>query len=386
VLCLFASKQHYELGSIFMPESDISITERLTKTLESLVPLAFGDSFKLSHISPMRFDRRYSFVFRYWMVNPEGKIRPLFVKIPHPSEIKTMDEAIRFERVRAEIKYEFEIMHKIANVISQSQHPGLFAIKPGGCILDLNAIVMEEFKLTMMKSYLWKWGVVLGKSKDWANFETLVKLAGEWLKVIHDEFQNGRFATLLDLGVEALLNDELEALEKLLGYELQDVRKLFLHTYNLNKAIPIPVSSLHHDFHLGNIFVTEDGRVGALDPNWKESGSIFEDLASLLIDPLTRKFQVMSFGLLFRSSLSCRFEKAILRGYLGKQYVPPRLLYFYCAFASLVKWRANEELLNNIRSIPLVFAGSIISKYTGLYFSRLVKTYLCRELEIINQG
>ena len=369
-----------------MPESDISITERLTKTLESLVPLAFGDSFKLSHISPMRFDRRYSFVFRYWMVNPEGKIRPLFVKIPHPSEIKTMDEAIRFERVRAEIKYEFEIMHKIANVISQSQHPGLFAIKPGGCILDLNAIVMEEFKLTMMKSYLWKWGVVLGKSKDWANFETLVKLAGEWLKVIHDEFQNGRFATLLDLGVEALLNDELEALEKLLGYELQDVRKLFLHTYNLNKAIPIPVSSLHHDFHLGNIFVTEDGRVGALDPNWKESGSIFEDLASLLIDPLTRKFQVMSFGLLFRSSLSCRFEKAILRGYLGKQYVPPRLLYFYCAFASLVKWRANEELLNNIRSIPLVFAGSIISKYTGLYFSRLVKTYLCRELEIINQG
>jgi len=369
-----------------MPESDISITERLTKALEAFVPSTFGDGFKLSSISPLRFDRRYSFVFRYWIVDSESKMRPLFVKIPHPSEIKTMDEAIKFERVRTEIKYEFEIMQTIANVISKAQRPGLFAIKPGGYILELNAIFMEEYKLTMMKSYLGKWGIILGNSKDWANFETLTKLAGEWLKVIHDEFQNGRFATLLDLGVKDLLNDELNALEKLLGYELDDLRKLFFRTYNLNKTIQITISSLHHDFHLGNIFVTQNGCVGALDPNWKESGSIFEDLSSLLIDPLTRKFQVMSFGLIFRSSLNSRFEKAILHGYFGKQNISPRLLYFYCAFASLVKWRTNEELLKNISSIPLVFASSIVSKYTGFYFSRLVKTYLCRELEIINQG
>jgi hypothetical protein len=109
-----------------MPESDNSIIVRLTKMLGTLVPLAFGENFQLALASPIRSDRRYSFVFRYWMVDSEGKMRPLFVKIPHPSEIKTMDEAVRFERVRTEIKYEFEVMHKIAGVISKSQHPGLF--------------------------------------------------------------------------------------------------------------------------------------------------------------------------------------------------------------------------------------------------------------------
>ena len=369
-----------------MPESDTSIIDRLTGTLEALVPSVFGNGFKLSPTSPLRLDRRYSFVFRYWMVDSEGKLRPLFVKIPHPSEIKTMDEAIRFERVRTEIKHEFEIMQTIADVVSKAQRPGLSAIMPGACILEFNAIVMEEIRLTMMKNYLWKWGIVLGKSGDWAIFERLVNLAGEWLRVIHDEFQHGRFTTLEDLRMESLLSNEFQALEGLLGYELLDLRKLFYRIYDLNKSAQIPLSSLHHDFHLGNIFITQQGCVGALDPNWKESGSIFEDLASLLIDPLTRKYQVISLGLLFRSSLSYRFERAILSGYFGKQYVLPRLLYFYCAFASLVKWRANEELLKNIKSRPLILAGSIISRYTGFYFSRLVKTYLCRELEIINQA
>lgn len=365
-----------------MPESDSEIIERLTKTLKTLVPMAFGDGFKLSPISPQRFFRRYSFVFRYWMEDSDGNLQPLFLKIPLPAEIKTLHDAIRFERVRSEIKNEFEIMQTIAGVISKAQHPGLFAIKPGACILEFNAILMEEVALSMVKNYLGKWGILFGRSKDWEEFTAVLKLAGDWLKLIHGEFQNGRFATLEDLGMEEVLNRKFVALENLIGYKLVEERKLFFKIYNQNRAVQIPISSLHHDFHLGNIFTTPDGRVGVLDPNWKENGPIFEDLASVLIDPLSRKNQVISLGLLFRSALAEKYEKAILHGYFGERFTRPCMLYFYCALALLEKWRGNEELLKNINFLPRTLAGSILSKPTRYYFSHLVKTYLFRELEI----
>jgi hypothetical protein len=365
-----------------MPETDAVIIDRLTRTLNSFVPSAFGTGYSLLPSKPVRVDRRYSFTFRYWMMDKGGKIHPLFVKIPHPSTMNTMEEAITSDRLRAEIKHESEIMRTIASVISRANHPGLFALDPGGVCLEFNAIVMEEIRLTMMKDYLVKWGILSGKPSDWENFEKLLNLAGGWLKIIHDEFHQGRFATLSDLRMDEMITSEFEALEKMSGFRLAKLRSLFFEVCNSCKTIRIPISALHNDFHLGNIFVTEEGQVGALDPNWKDEGPIFEDLSSLLIDPLTRKFQVVFFGLLFRPSFYRRFEKAVLRGYFGEQASPPRLLFFYCAFSVLVKWRMNEEAIRRIRFRPFAIAGSLASKYFRLYFSWLIREYLRRELEL----
>lgn len=366
-----------------MPETDADIIDRLTKALDLLVPSAFGSGCRLLPSKPVRADRRYSFTFRYWMVDAGGEIRPLFVKIPHPSSMTTMQEAIASERLRAEIKHEFEIMQTIAFVISKANHPGLFAIKVGGVCLDFNAIVMEEIRLTMMKDYLVRWGILSGNPGDWENFEKLLKLAGEWLKIIHGEFHNGRFATLSDLRMEERITSEFEALEGMCGIRLAELRSLFFEVYDLCKTIRIPISALHNDFHLGNIFVTAEGQVGALDPNWKDGDPIFEDLSSLLIDPLTRKFQLVFFGLLFRPSLYRRFERAVLQGYFGEQVFPPHGLFFYCALSVLVKWRMNEEVIRHIRFSPFAMAGSLVSQYSRFYFSRLIREYLHRELELM---
>jgi hypothetical protein len=365
-----------------MPETDAVIIDRLTRSLDLFVPSAFGNGYSLLPSKPVRVDRRYSFTFRYWMVDASGKIRPLFVKIPHPSSMTTMQEAIASDRLRAEIKHEFEIMQAIASVVSRANHPGLIALNLGGVCPEFNAIVMEEIRLTMMKDYLVKWGILFGNPGDWEKFEKRLSLAGEWLRIIHDEFHKGRFVTLLDLRMGEMITSEFEALEKMSGFRLAKLRSLFFEVYNLCKTIRITISALHNDFHLGNIFVTEEERVGALDPNWKDEGPIFKDLSSLLIDPLTRKFQLVFFGLLFRPSLYRRFEKAVFRGYFGDQASPPRLLFFYCAFSVLVKWRMNEEVINYIRFRPLAIAGSLVSKYSRLYFSWLIREYLRRELEL----
>ena len=368
-----------------MPESDESIVKRLTLALESLIPSAFGSGYRLSPVAPERIDRRYSYTFRYWFTDTEGKSRPLFVKIPHPAELGTLAEAIKSERLGTEIKHEYEILKTIATVISTSERPGLFAITPGGYSLDFNAIFMEEFPITMLKGYLTKSAIIFGSPDVWKRFEHLLHLSGVWLRTIHDEFHKARFASFDDVRIKDILLEELDALENMRGVPLSQIRKVLFSVYDLNKTYHMKMTSLHYDFHLGNIFVTDDGSVGALDPNWKEEGSIFEDLASILIDPMTRKHQVLSWGLLFRPSLKKKYEDAIIKGYFDNQEGPHhRGLYFYCAYLTLAKWRANEELLKDIFPAPLRFIRSIISKFFDTYFSRLVLQYLRSELETIN--
>jgi len=360
-----------------MLNSDIELTKSLSAAIAHLVPRAFGAGAELDSSPPTRIDRRYSFMFRYQVRMQNGKLLSLLVKIPHQDWVKSMEEAIASEQVRKEVKDEFEIMQSIYSIIQESKRPHLSAINPvGGYLLDFNAIVMEEVPLQMLKSYLSRSSIIMNKHSAWTDFENMLNRAGEWLMVIHTAFQRNRTATLGELDVWQKTQDEISVLESITKTRLDSISALLAQLYKLIGNVDVPVSSLHNDYQLGNIFVTPENGVGALDPNWKERGAIYEDLASLLIDPVTRKFQVLFQGLIFRRAQRKRYEEAILQGYFDNTNYPLGVIYFYCALAALGKWHANEELLRSHASQLariMILVGSLLA---GLYFRRLIQDYL----------
>lgn len=361
-----------------MLNSDAELTARLSEAIARLVPEAFGEGAGLESLTPVRIDRRYSFMFRYWVKKPGESRHSVLVKIPHQDWIKSMKEAIASDRVRSEIKHEFEVMQSLHTIIQNSKHPMLFAINPvGGYLVDFNAIVMEEVPLQMLKEYLFRFAIWANSASAWMDFEIKLNLAGEWLRLIHNAFEQNMVTRLEGLNIQQVVWIEIDTLEKITGARLNGIGASFQQLYELVKNMDLRVSSLHNDFHLGNIFVTPDGRVGALDPNWKDGGVIYEDLASLLIDPVTRKLQVFFQGLVFRRSHRERFERAVLRGYFGTTIPTYPLIYYYCALKTLEKWRINEE---RFRASPRV-VGRVGSLFIGFYFRRLVRSYLNQGLK-----
>jgi len=369
-----------------MSASDTELSQKLTQAISQEVPSIFGDGCELALIPPQRLDRRYSFMFRFWFRKPGGDLIPLLVKIPHESWMETMQQAIESAHIRDVVMNEFERMTSIAVVISEADNPDLFAIRPGSVIPEFNALLMEEIPIRMLKSSLTRPKIMLGMNKDWQGFERQLKLAGGWLRIIHDRFSSKKAATLKSLKMDEKLETEVDILEGFLTKPLTKLRGHFLHLYDSLNAVDLPLSCLHNDFHLGNIFVTGDGRVGALDPNWVEDGSVYADLSTLMIDPIVRKEQVLFQGLSFRPSLRMRYEHAVLQGYYGVSQYPDPMLDFYCALAVLNKWRMDEERLIAGDSRLFHTGSLLITPLIRDYFQKLILGYLTRGLNDARVG
>jgi thiamine kinase-like enzyme len=296
--------------------------------------------------------------------------------------MKTIEEAVASEQIRAEVKFEYDVLKSIAEVISKSGEPRLCAINPIGYLFELNALVTEEIRLFMLKEHLTKIQVMMGSKKNWDDFVTQLRLAGKWLKTIHTSFSTQKETALQNLDVFEKISGEIDHLEGKNARSLDLLRVKFKSLYNLILNEKIPMSAAHDDYHLGNIFVTDEGKVGVLDPNWKDDRPIYGDLSKLLIDPPTRKMQVAFHGLSFRPSLRTAYEREILSEYLGDNSFSESVLWLYCAYATLQKWNNNEEILNGGLSRPLSVFRPFILIYVRHYFLNLIRDYLNRGIRM----
>ena len=356
--------------------SDSELLEKLTEAISRLIPSVYGPDTRLEEDPPIPLHRRYSFMFRYWVKSLTRTRQPILVKIPHDSWMKSMQEAIESDHIRDVITSEFETMTTIANAIAASRNPRLDAIRPRAILPEYNALVMDEIPIQMLKESLSTLSITLGTRRSWQEFETQLQLSGEWLKTIHEISTSHKGMYLRDLGMLEKVEDHLNHLERPRDRSLGDLRRLFTRLYDCIKDFEVPFASLHNDYQPGNIFTTENGKLGVLDPNWIESGPIFEDLASMLIYPMTRKPQVLTLGLQFRSILQKRYEHAVLHGYFHDGPIPYSILYFYCAADALEKWQDNEVLLSSGNSRIVRNASWLLKPWVRFYFKQLVRDYL----------
>jgi hypothetical protein len=349
--------------------------QKLTGAVALQIPFVFGDGASLASPTPASLHRRYSFMFRYPVRLPEGTTKSIIVKIPRDFWMQNLEEATRSHHIRGITKTEFETLHSIADAVEASGRTLLCAIRPLAILPEFNAFFLDYIQMRLLKTSLSRFFSFPVNRKEWEQFERQLQLAGTLLHLIHSNF-----AAMKQTSLESLraLETPTECFDVLGHHQygsLTDLYRLFIDLYESVKAVPIPLAGLHNDYHLGNIFVTPEGKVGTLDPNWTASGSVYVDLASILTYPQTRKVQVLTHGLRYPSWLHDLYKTAVLRGYFSGSQVSLPILNFYCALAALEKWRYIEELLHNTgRLTPL---GSWATAcWVRRYFFRLVRNYL----------
>ncbi len=365
-----------------MSVTDTEFIERLNVAVLKLARESFGDDFVLLGDIPERINRRYSFMFRYIARGRKnGETHTLLVKIPHQSWMKTIEESVNSEQIRVEVKFEYDTLKSIAQVISDSGETQLCSLNPVGYFYDLNALATEEICLTMLKDRLTNFPIIFGSKTAWDDFSDKLRLAGKWLNTIHASFSQNKFIVLKTSGVFESVLEEISLLQEKKVSSLDSLRSKFRDLYNLVAEKEVPISSAHDDYHLGNIFVTDEGKVGVLDPNWKDDRPIYGDLSKLLIDPVTRKLQVVFQGMTFRPALRTKYERAIFLGYFSGNLSSESILWFYCALATLEKWNGNEEVLAVSSTRIPVFLRPFLERYVRGYFLKLVNSYLDRGID-----
>lgn len=360
--------------------SDAEIIAVLSDRIENLSRQVFGENYALGKEEPERVNRRYSYMFRYKVEREDGVSRYLLVKIPHHPWMVSIHEAIESEHLRNDVKFEFNILQSISQAITHSGNDQLCAVNPVGCLAELNAVVVEELRLVMLKEFLASSRIMLGERTAWGKFSTELRLAGKWLQFIHGYFSKGKEAAISQLDIHDRMLRGFSFLEINRAAPVDLFRAKFMELYAFVSETKIPLSSVHDDYHLGNIFVTNEGRVGALDPNWKDDRPVFGDLAKLLIDPVTRKTQVIFQGISFRPSLRKKYEDEILLGYFEGKPFPEAALWLYCAVETLEKWALSEEALGENRLFRLSFLRSVALLPIRRYFNQLVQGYLDKGL------
>ena len=173
----------------------------------------------------------------------------------------------------------------------------------------------------------------------------------------------------------------LNVIEGIQKRPVGELHTLLRQLHECVRLTQVPVTCLHDDYHPGNIFVTRDGKVGALDPNWVEGGPIYADLATMLIYPVTNKIQLITQGLVFGYSMRQRYERAFLRGYMKGFQVSCSILYLYCAFAVIEKWQDIEELLIASNLSLYRIGAFFIKAWLRVYFRHFLKDYILRGLQ-----
>ncbi len=319
---------------------------------------------------------KQSFFIRYSIRAADGSPATLLIKIPRKPDIATLDQAIAATHLYAATQREYDSLLAVANAFADACQSH-FCIRPFAYLPDWNAIAMQELPTRSFKQMQLKLGMTLGFQRDWKLFLEALTHASEWLKIFHSRLGDLQIEPLDTRELLREINVELARLDRATNHALDvtSLRDAFAALVARVHDVRVPVTTLHGDFNCGNILITRDGRVGAIDTKRRQRGPIYIDLAALITDPATRKLQVLSRGAFIRQNQLDQYGMAVLKGYFGSEAPDMQILHLYSALAALRKWTLDEEMLANasgFKKIAAVFATAQVRDY----FRQLLSRYL----------
>jgi hypothetical protein len=349
------------------------ILDKITAHISSYISEWFGEGAVLSRL-PQRWNvLRESFFLRYTVRLPDDSV-VLRVKIARRATIPTLGEAIRNQRLRNLTRQEYETLTAISGVFGRITDPDFCFIQPVAYLAEWNAIVMEELLASPLKKYL-QFSTALKSRHHWRDFEMALNRAGRWLHVFHQQLGEPQDELFLAKDGQAEVDQLLGRLGRATNQvNIERLRKAFTRILGAIQPTKIVVSACHGDFHCGNILLTSDGRVGALDTNRQKRSPIYSDLGTLITDLETCRPQMLSGGLFIRPSVLEQCKALILRGYFADRAFEKSLLNFYCALAVLRKWMTNEEKITAKHTQN--FAVQLFVPLMRNYFWYVLECYL----------
>lgn len=335
----------------------------------------FGSGAVFDSSAPMLRQYPNSFMIRFGVQTPRGD-EAVLVKIPSKPYFNNLQDAINSDisKTRAEEQYVATIA--VWNAINEEGDLSCFAIPAPVQIKKWNALVMQEIKGKMLKTYLLKPSIFLGSASDWENLIEAISHSAKWLRIVHSRAGKIRNEPFPVEGVQALIDETLEKLEKDSDGQV-DVKfyqgVLQKHLKVVSRS-HVPVGLLHDDFHYSNILITPEGRACALDYAFTNYGPIYTDISTMLIDPETRLVQILSLNKFLSKGRLVQLRSVFLDNYFQGQPYDEQVLKFYCAVAVLYKWSVDERRFSN--NGHRQFYSPMLRSVIRRHFQDVFKSYL----------
>jgi len=238
-----------------------------------------------------------------------------------------------------------------------------------------NALAMEELDAKPLKAYLLKPQMALAIGKDWERFEKLLTQSARWLRAYHLGMQNIETVSLAETELTARMEHLFNNLKTYVSDAKIDVlRDAFQQKCNALAAHKVDLAMIHGDFHCGNLLVTSDGRVAALDADLTQS-PIYQDLAKFYVDLETRGEQALLRGNFLQPEKLARAYRAITTGYFAETVFDEEVFQLFILVAILEKWLMDEIALQQASGVT-AFARRIFAGWRRTYFTQLLQEKL----------
>jgi len=283
----------------------------------------------------------------------------------------SLSDALASDKMKQEAKVDYETLVKIKVIFSRGRNSYLFlAIRPLALYEELNAVIMEEAKIRTLKSYFQSPEMIL-EGEPRQTFEEYLELTGRWLHIFHDQI--GRVDEDF-LFPESLYQNAQASIKRIQdgakSFDLTAASDLVSKFYERCRNVKVPYHFLHEDFHLANVFVSDDGRICSFDPH-NRPGPLYLDLAKFITDLETNRLQVVTNGLFVPSQRLKSFKEALLRGYFGIRYIDHFALNLFLLLTLIQKWEENEIKLERSTG-PGRFLYLLITPQMRGYFQRIL--------------
>jgi hypothetical protein len=279
---------------------------------------------------------RRSFFLRYQIsLEQRGRVC-LLIKIPRPPEAASVAQALELQRPRNSVRKEFDFLQACEKIFTEADPQKFCAVRAIGFLPEWNAIAMEELNCRPLR---------IRNLYDKYSSVHRIKRAAQWLRIFHERIGETEVRHITSSTLRDEFNNRFAALESASPmpiHEVAGIRQLMeLRLASMNN-IEVPFAYLHGDFKWGNIVLSKEGRVGAVDSKLRGLGPIYVDLARLMSSVLSARVNYVTFGMLNRYQ-DCK--DAVIGGYFNGGNVDAKPLDCYSALFLLEKWHEHERTL-----------------------------------------
>lgn len=312
----------------------------LTPRIKADLASWYGEEARLVG-EPTFHPRPWSYFFRYRIQVNASKEQAVLAKIRH-IENMSISEAMQDEKMKEEMKDEFDSLMKIRDIFVRAENAGRFAtIRQLALYEDLNTLVMEEADIHTLKSRFQKPAMWLEGSAR-KVFESHLELTGHWLRTFHDQIGDAHGGPFFGEGLSQKVQSNLQRIRANSGTDVMFLQSLMETSYRQNQDKTLPYRITHDNFSLANVFVTGDEKICSFDPHNKP-GAIYLDIAKLITDMETCFMQLATYGMSIPPSRLEKFNATFLRGYFQSEPVDVSALNLYRLILLIEKWAETED-------------------------------------------
>jgi hypothetical protein len=308
----------------------------------------------------------WSIHVRYPGRDASGRPFALLLKIYRPQNAQTITDILHSTHSGDYGRLEYKILESVYQAV-QGSDAGIFcAIKPLGYLEDWHAIVMEEFRPAPQPvRNLLAPRLLLNRDRDWQAVEAALQRMGRWLSLFHNQVGRSARAVVPFEQRKDSLRAPLRRLSNAMGprFQAQPLEDALLDAIRRVDDPNLVVSLVHADFNCTNAMLCSDGRLLVLDFNDSRPGVIDQDLAHVIVELWTHRYQIFSGGLFIRPERLRRCVGALLKDYQAGPGWNRGWLHIFCARDMLDKWSYTEEQIRSTGGVK----GSLM---------RLLRPYL----------